>query len=405
MLLRFLIFSLVLAIGAVAPVHAANSGKYAVIVIDAASGRVLESANAELLRHPASLTKVMTLYLTFKALEAGTLHLDQPLSVSRFAAAQSPSKLGLTPERSIRVRDAILGLVTQSANDASVVLAEALGGSEDNFARRMTAQARELGMSRTIYRNASGLPDDEQVTTAKDQALLARAILRHFPNYYRYFKTRSFTYLGRTHDNHNRLMRRYAGMDGIKTGYIRASGFNLMASAVRGDTRLIAVIFGGSSARSRDEEMETILDGVFRRVARGSFPMAAVTPLPTLSVSEAEGDGAETEEVAVKPKPPARKIAPTRPVAKPLTTPARTAGWSVRLGAFSTKDAAERVIKQTHKHLPKEQDSARYQIVAIKQGKTTLYRAQFVGLQSNAAQALCQKRRKLKQACTLIKPS
>jgi D-alanyl-D-alanine carboxypeptidase len=282
--------------------NAAADGKYASIVIDAGSGKVLESTNAQALRHPASITKVMTLYLTFKALRQGTLRINQALPVSDFAAAQAPSKLGLTPGSSIRVRDAILALVTQSANDAAVVLAESLGGTESSFATKMTAQARQLGMANTVYRNASGLPDDAQITTARDMAILARAIYFNFPDYYRLFSTASFSYSGRIYKNHNHLMQHYHGMDGIKTGYIRASGFNLIASAVRGKTRLIAVIFGGNTAKERDRAMAALLDGVFNKVARNGLGKTAALPpiaqsaLISVSVPSAITGGAPTSQ-------------------------------------------------------------------------------------------------------------
>ena len=216
------------------------------------------------LRHPASLTKMMTLYITFQALESGHLRLDQILSVSANAAEQSPSKLGLRPNQRIRVEDLILGLVTESANDAAVVLGENLGGSEAGFGRLMTQQAHALGMMHTRFDNPSGLPDPDQVTTARDMAMLGHALIYHYPQFYHYFSRDSFTYNGIYHHNHNRL--RWvatAGMDGIKTGYIRASGFNLVASAKRGDARLIGVVFGGRSTTSRDNRMAQLLDESF----------------------------------------------------------------------------------------------------------------------------------------------
>lgn len=304
--LKFICFLLIIVTST--PVLA--EGKYASIVVDAATGKVLEATNAQATRHPASLTKMMTLYLTFKALRQGKLRINQALPVSDYAAAQPPSKLGLVPGSAIRVRDAILALVTQSANDAAVVLAEALGGSEGAFARKMTEQARLLGMKQTYYRNASGLPDDDQVTTARDTAILARSLYFNFPDYYRFFSTSSFAYRGVTHKNHNKLMNRYHGMDGLKTGYIRASGFNLAASAVRGKTRLIAVIFGGQSARERDRAMAALLDGTFAKVARNglnnqraALPVVAQSD-PDKSVlaqgdAKEEPDGSEAAENAV----------------------------------------------------------------------------------------------------------
>ena len=296
---------------------AAAEPKYASIVVDARTGMVLEAQQAESLRHPASLTKLMTLYLTFKALKNGTLRMNEAIPVSEYAAAQAPSKLGLRPGTTIRVRDAILGLVTQSANDAAVTLGEALGGSEANFAGQMTRQARRLGMSRTVYRNASGLPDDDQVTTARDQAILARALLFNFPEYYPLFRTTRFTYLGLTHDNHNHLMRRYPGMDGMKTGYIRASGFNLVASAVRGKTRLIGVVFGGESARARDRDMAGLLNKTFAWVERNSSKLSGskATPIP----ADQPDDEDQTAPAAT---PVATNTGPDTPPSQPATAPA-----------------------------------------------------------------------------------
>lgn len=242
------------------------AANYADLVIDAKTGRILHATSSDELRHPASLTKMMTLYLTFHALKSGRLELDQMLPISQHASDQEPSKLGLRPGRHIRVEDALLGLVTKSANDATMVLAEALGGSEEAFARQMTNKARELGMTRTVFRNPSGLPDPQQVTTARDMAILGYAIVFHYPEFYPYFSRDRFTYAGVRHANHNHLMSRYQGMDGIKTGYIRASGFNLVASTVRGNTRLIAVVFGGRSAVARDNRMAALLDQSFAQI-------------------------------------------------------------------------------------------------------------------------------------------
>jgi D-alanyl-D-alanine carboxypeptidase len=232
---------------------------YAAIVVDANSGKVMHAANADALRHPASLTKIMTLYLLFEKLDAGEIKLNSPLQVSEHAAGQSPTKLGLKAGSTIAVEDAIKGMVTRSANDAAVVVAENLGGSEREFGRIMTAKAHALGMSRTVYVNASGLPDDDQVTTARDQSILARAIQERFPRYYKYFSIRSFQYHGQTIGNHNHLLGRVEGVDGIKTGYIRASGFNLVTSVHRGGHYVVAVVMGGSSAGSRDARMRALL--------------------------------------------------------------------------------------------------------------------------------------------------
>jgi len=235
------------------------SPPYSAIVVDANSGKTLHEASADGLRHPASLTKIMTLYLLFERLESGKMKLNSSMPVSERASVQAPTKLGLRPGQNLEVEDAIRGLVTKSANDAAVVVAEAIAGTEDDFAALMTSKARALGMNRTTYRNASGLPNDEQVTTARDQALLGRAIQERFPRYYRYFSTPSFTYRGESMRNHNRLLGRVEGVDGIKTGYTRASGFNLVTSVKRDNRHIVAVVLGGSSASSRDARMRDLI--------------------------------------------------------------------------------------------------------------------------------------------------
>ena len=229
------------------------------IVIDGTSGAILQASNPNIRCHPASLTKVMTLYLLFEHLEAGELHLGDLLRVSEHASEQAPSKLDLKPGQTITVEDAIKGIVTKSANDAAVVVAENLGDTEKNFAKLMTQQARALGMTNTTYVNASGLPDDGQVTTAKDQALLGRAIQERFPRYYKYFSTEAFVYRGETMRNHNHLLGAVEGVDGIKTGYTQTSGFNLMTSVHRDGHHIIAVILGGKSSSERDLHMRKLI--------------------------------------------------------------------------------------------------------------------------------------------------
>jgi len=237
------------------------SPPYSAFVIDANSGKALHEASADSPRHPASLTKIMTLYLLFERLEAGKVKLNSEFSVSPHASAQAPSKLGLKPGETIRVEDAIRALVTKSANDAAVVVAENLGGDEPTFARMMTKKARLLGMRQTLYRNASGLPNPEQITSARDQALLGRAIQDRFPKYYRYFATHSYTYKGREMRNHNKLLGSVEGVDGIKTGYVEASGFNLVTSVRRSGRHLVAVVMGGRTAGARDARMRELIKG------------------------------------------------------------------------------------------------------------------------------------------------
>jgi D-alanyl-D-alanine carboxypeptidase len=271
--------------------ESASAPPYAAIVLDANSGNVLHADKADELRHPASLTKIMTLYLLFERLEAGKIRLDSELAVSEHASMQAPTKLGLKPGQSIEVEDAIRGLVTKSANDAAVAVAEAIGGSEREFADMMTLKAHAIGMSHTIYRNASGLPNDEQVTTARDQALLGRAIAERFPRYYRYFATPSFTYHGQTMRNHNQLLSQVEGMDGIKTGYTQASGFNLVASVRRDSKHVVSVVMGGTSAGARDARMRGLIETY----------MVAAAPQKTMvaGVAGLKADAARREEARI----------------------------------------------------------------------------------------------------------
>ena len=240
-------------------VRESYSPQFSSIIVDGNSGAVLSSNNPDGIRRPASLTKIMTLYLLFERLDAGKMKLDTEMEVSEHASEQAPTKLGLKPGQTLKVEDAIKGLVTRSANDAAVVIAEAIAGDEDEFAKLMTRKARALGMSKTTYRNASGLPNDEQLTTARDQATLGRAIQDRYPRYYRYFATTVFNYRGQSIRNHNRLLGNVEGIDGIKTGYTRASGFNLVSSMRRGNRHLVGVVLGGRSGGSRDATMRNLL--------------------------------------------------------------------------------------------------------------------------------------------------
>jgi len=254
------------------------SPPFASIVVDGNSGSVLQAANPDTLRHPASLTKVMTLYLLFERLESGRLRLDSALKISEHASEQAPTKLGVKPGQTISVEEAIKGMVTKSANDAAVAVAESLGEDEDNFAKLMTQKARALGMARTVYVNASGLPGDDQVTTARDQAILGRAIQERFPRYYRYFSTESFVYHGQSMRNHNHLLGAVDGVDGIKTGFTRASGFNLLTSLHRDGRYLVAVVMGGPSASERDDRMRELISAHIKEAAvRRTAPLIAET--------------------------------------------------------------------------------------------------------------------------------
>ena len=298
---------------------------YAAMVVDVKTGRTLHAENEDALRHPASVTKVMTLYLLFEQLERGKIALDTPLTVSPNASRQAPSKLGLRPGSTIEVEDAILALVTKSANDIATVVAENLGGSEEEFAEQMTRKARSLGMNRTVYRNASGLPDPEQVTTARDLTILARAIQDRFPRYYRYFQARVFNYAGRSHGNHNKLLGRVEGVDGIKTGFTRASGFNLMTNAKTDDRHVVAVVLGGRSGASRDQIMASLVRSNLPRAFAGARQTPPIGE-GARAVAAAEPAPAPVAQPARLASPaPAAQVAQAQPRAADVDTTAGTA--------------------------------------------------------------------------------
>lgn len=390
--------------------------KYAALVYDPASGQILFERHGHATRFPASLTKMMTLYMLFEALESGQVQLDTRLPVSQRAAGQAPSKLGLPPGSRIRVEDAIRALVSKSANDVASVVAEYLGGTESLFAEKMTARARALGMNGTTYRNASGLPNGEQVTTAYDQALLAQALMRDFPRYYGYFSERGFEFGGVWHGNHNRLMSEYPGMDGLKTGFIGASGFNLAATAVRDGRRLIAVVFGGTTARARDAHLADLLDRGFSENAPVLF--AQVTG-PTVPVAAAQGLSAAA--IASKPMParkperlaeaaarppveagvsaarsssfafvaPANAAAPAPPPAASVG-PGRAGEWSIQVGSFRSVEGSQRAIDLASSRLGPLVADAKGEILPLKTRRGTLYRARLSGIDQTTATRACR---------------
>jgi D-alanyl-D-alanine carboxypeptidase len=400
------------------------------IVLDADTGRVLSESNADALTYPASLTKMMTLYLTFEALNTGRMRLDQLLPVSVEAASKSPTKLGLRPGDSVAVQDLILGIVTRSANDAAAVLAEGLAGSEPAFAEVMNRKAQQLGMRNTFYRNASGLPDPLQHTTARDTAQLALALYHDFPREYRYFQTRSFVFRGVTIVGHDHLLDWYPGADGIKTGYIRASGFNLATSAVRDGHRLIGVVLGGRSGGSRDREMGALLDQGFTSLGVAPATMVAhrATPSPAPApVMVARPQPNPVVAAVDRPPPPAhaksglfskaaaRLAAHLSPVGKaeaetlpqhtptphPAPAPDR---WGIQLGAFHAPAAAERALQHAAR-LPVAKGKP-VQIVDLgKTSKHRLYRARLLNFTPREAQSACAELHKKKMECAVISPT
>ncbi len=367
------------------------------IIIDAATGKSLAESDADAPAHPASLTKMMTLYLLFDALKHGKVTLDQEFTISRWAASQAPSKLGLVAGQTISVRDLILGIVTKSANDAAVTVAENLGGSEPAFAALMTQKARALGMTHTYYRDASGLPNPGQLTTARDLAMLARALYRDFPEDYHYFSTEEFTYHAVTFTNHNHLMESFAGMDGIKTGYIRASGFNLAASAVRNNRRLIGIVMGGQTAHARDLEMAHLLNAAF----------AGETVTPPVLTAEANEAG-DQDTLAGRA---AHTLAELSPVARAeAATPLRlhrhvrrepSEGWSIQVGAFAQHGAAEKAGVTALAKLPWKGRA----VQVLAPGHTERYfRVRIVSFSEREAEKACRMLHKKHVQCAVIAP-
>ncbi|HTO32686.1 MAG TPA: D-alanyl-D-alanine carboxypeptidase [Pararhizobium sp.] len=425
---------------------AASAAKYAGIVVDAKTGKVLYSEDADSLRYPASLTKMMTLYLTFEALEAGKITKNTPVPFSKNASAEPPSKLGVRSGNTITVEQAILALVTRSANDAATALGEMLGGSEDRFARIMTNKARALGMTRTTYRNANGLPNGAQMTTARDQARLGMALRQHFPQYYGYFSTRSFKFGKQTIGNHNRLLGNVRGVDGIKTGFTNAAGFNLVTSAQADGRSIVGVVLGGKSGGARDAQMRALVAKYMPAASRrgggnlvaetadaptmqaqpemaaattgGSFNLPNNGPVPDFRYSGEETtksiEVAYVEPVKASANPvlndnimpntleaQSRKIAKASPV--PATdvdnqitnsvvkkkqavtetaSEATPTGWVIQIGATPDKDQAMTMLEKAKGKGGKALRGATPFTVAFASGDGHLYRARFGGFSS-----------------------
>ncbi len=386
--------SLAVLLGSPSPARAQiGSARYASIVVEAGTGNVLEAANPDEPRHPASLTKLMTLYMLFEALRDRRLTLDQLVPVSYHAASQAPSKLGITPATRLSVEEAILGLVTKSANDAASALGELLGGDEDRFAQMMTLRARALGMSRTTFRNASGLPDPDQWTTARDLAMLARHLLGDFPSYYGYFSTPSFNFRGRVIFNHDRMLQTYPGADGMKTGYTVASGHNLVTSAERGGVRLVGVVLGAASNPERDVHMASLLDQGFEQLDVPIGPRGQMMANRRMPGLIATAQAATIMPTTVRATPVlAAKPASTR-------TPANTPRWSIQVGTFGTEKAARQAAIAAQNVVDGD---ARVDQVSLR-GKPA-YRAQLTGLTAAQAQAACGNLSKRRSACFVVRP-
>jgi D-alanyl-D-alanine carboxypeptidase len=425
----------------VAGAASSQAARSAAIVIDAKTGKVLYSADADGRRYPASLTKMMTLYLTFEALAKGRISKNTPVVFSANAANEPPTKLGVKAGGSVTVETAILSMVTKSANDSATALGEMLGGNETDFARMMTAKARQLGMKGTVFRNANGLPNPGQFTTARDMATLGIALREHFPQYFGYFSQRSFMYGRQRINGHNRLLGRIKGVDGIKTGYTRASGFNLVSSVSDGNRRLIGVVMGGTSGSSRDNQMAALINTYLPRAstrgggdlvaqADSSNPIKALAKVfqpkeeapapddrsiadadPASTVTDhatvAQGDSDSEDDAPAEPLKmavPARKVktvavaapkpapaeevaayAEPAPAVDPVNTASVPSGWAIQVASSPKQSEAQAFLDKTARQVPKVLAGGSGFTVAFSKGGVTYYRARFGGFGSKAA--------------------
>lgn len=407
-------------LGAAAPTAAAaqipylqlnpSEPKYAAIVIDANSGEVLYDKRADSPRYPASVTKVMTLYLAFEALSEGRMKLTDRVVMSPRAAAQAPTKLGLRPGESLTVDEAIRAMTVKSANDVAVAMAEKLAGSESRFAALMTLRGQELGMRNSRFVNASGLPDSRQISTARDLAILSRATMRDFPQYYSYFSIKGFTFRGNYIRGHNRLLDSMDGFDGLKTGYTNASGFNLAGSAVRDGRRLIAVVLGGSSSAWRDNNMEDLLltgFDVLKRRSHGDRTTIAANlyedeprgPVMRPSIEQGDGEQSNLKIVLTEtPRAPAVKVSPTLKAAQAKSA---KGNWGVQVGAFKSKSLATKQLSLVRGRFARFVADAEAAVEGAAGGS---YRAQFQGLTAEAARATCAAISAKRQPCMVLSP-
>lgn len=422
------------------------NNKYSGVVIDAKTGKTLYSYKADELRYPASLTKMMTMYMMFEALADRKMTKKTRIRMSKFAASKQPSKLYIKPGHSISAENAIYALATKSANDVAAAVAEHLGGSEANFGRLMTRKARQLGMSKTTFRNASGLTSQGQLTTARDMAKLGIALREHFPQYYKYFQTRNFQYAGKNYRNHNRLLGNVRGVDGIKTGYTRASGYNLVSSVQSGRRSIVAVVLGGRSGKSRNAQMRNLIAKYLKKASHGSKRQLIASrkssgiviasaadvklpkrgPLPTFrSSGGARPTINVTNPVVVASASSARtlnqqaiqkrlaqasksKSNTTNELAfiDPVTTAAvspRPKGWIIQIGAADSKKGAIDLLKNAQAKLPKTLGGKRLYTETVAKGNTTLHRARFVGFFGKRdARNACKILKKNRIACLAI---
>ncbi len=409
---------------------ATTDSKYAAIVMDASNGEVLYAKNPDAQRYPASITKIMTLYLAFEALSSGRLKLDDQVPVSLHAASMAPSKLGVRPGQSVTVDEAMRAIAVKSANDMAVALAEKIGGSEAKFTALMTLRAQELGMNNTRYVNACGLPDARQITTARDIAILSRSVMRDYPQYYGYFSVKSFTFHGQTMTNHNGLLDKMPGVDGLKTGFINASGFNLSASAVRENHRLIAVVMGGNTSSGRDHHVEDLLDTGFtvlhRRAAGeritvaenlfepGAAPQQGAEP-PTGKIILSDTEVASLRAAANPVRKPDVQTASTPIAAPPAARLIRVKSdddngrrghkaqgdWRLQVGSYKLKSQAQAQLASISHRYGETVEGARG---AVEEGGRRSFNVRFTGFSAASAKDACHLMKAHGQACVALPP-
>lgn len=380
------------------------------IMIDAANGEVMYEMNADERRYPASLTKLMTLYITFNALENNHIKLTDKLKVSRTAAGRSPSKLGVRAGETITVKDAIMAVIVKSANDCATVLAEHFAPTEADFAVLMTNTAHKLGMNHTTFKNASGLPNKQQKTSARDMAILAMAVYHHFPQYYKWFSAKSFQYKGRTIGGHNYILKTFAGADGMKTGYTAASGYNIITSAKRSGKRVIAVTMGHNSVGERDKKVSKMMDRGLVHMQKGDVDVATLT-------NEIDGKGvikAKTTRVAaVQKKTPAKaqnvRLAKAQNKTAVKTTQIASAvsngRYAVQVGSFSDYQRARNYALTVKNKLAKKYAVHDIKVEKVQADSKTVYRSKVIGLARNDANTICRNMKRSNQACLVTADS
>ncbi len=380
------------------------------IMIDAANGEVMYEMNADERRYPASLTKLMTLYITFNALENNHIKLTDKLKVSRTAAGRSPSKLGVRAGETITVKDAIMAVIVKSANDCATVLAEHFAPTEADFAVLMTDTAHKLGMNHTTFKNASGLPNKQQKTSARDMAILAMAVYHHFPQYYKWFSAKSFQYKGHTIGGHNYILKTFAGADGMKTGYTAASGYNIITSAKRSGKRVIAVTMGHNSVGERDKKVSKMMDRGLVHMQKGDVDVATLT-------KEINGKGvikAKTTRVAaVQKKTPAKtqnvRLAKaqnkTAVKAAQIASAVSNGRYAVQVGSFSDYQRARNYALTVKNKLAKKYAVHDIKVEKVQAASKTVYRSKVIGLARNDANTICRNMKRSNQACLVTADS